>query len=62
MKCSDCKFWKPTYRGVGECMRAGGNNTMLWIEGQDQPRLMTIAQFSCAEYSKRAEDLSAEVL
>lgn len=49
--CKSCQFWKPTYRGVGECSREGRFNIGFWIDGGNaSQRLLTLADFGCTEH------------
>lgn len=56
MNCKGCNFWKPAYRGIGECTREGRHNSTFWIEGSSSDkRLLTFADFHCKEFTPIVE-------
>jgi hypothetical protein len=58
-KCSLCRYWTPTYHGVGTCEREGKANAKFWVtEGKS---LLTVASFGCTEHEAQPE-VSKETL
>lgn len=52
-KCSNCRYWQPTYHGIGECRRAGGMNAKFWVT--ENKLLLTVASFGCQSHECQAD-------
>lgn len=52
-ECGLCTHWSSVHYGAGECRKAGSVNAKFWIEGSDEPRLVTLSHFVCGQFEEK---------